>query len=297
MEEHRNNNAPELGKTIAKDFLELIFQKYDGNYSFSIKDLRLEKVQQQQSNIDVLLYLRNTLYKGPNVYIIIEDKTSSGESRKNQLEYYVNRLQKKNHDNVIIPVYFKTGYLSPIKKEELEHRELIVIDTYDIYSIMVKHSSNIQQDVILCSWWEHFYEKYYKNVLAIENLTITEHSTLKKFQAVELKGGLEPLFDEVSNILMKQFEDTWIMKKIKPQGKGQTSLQIMLTKDHWINVDKGVSASINFIMKRNFTFTLVLQIKTEPHYPQNNLTSYEIARLKNVQKMFKNYMNQAGLRN
>jgi hypothetical protein len=54
-------------------------------------------------------------------------------------------------------VYFKTGYLSPEKKEELEQRELVVIDTHDVYQVMSQSSELVREDTILARWWDYFY--------------------------------------------------------------------------------------------------------------------------------------------
>lgn len=289
--------APAPGIKIAQEFLSRILMEYFSTKSIKIENYKLIEVYRQHRDIDILLEVEPAKKDSSNIYIIIEDKTLSGESRKNQLEYYVAKLQKNHPDNIIIPVYFQTGYLLPKKKKELERRDLVIIDTYDIQSVMNSHQSYIQEDVILQSWWEYFYKNHYKNVEAIKNLHITEESRLEDFQGLNIKGAFQPLFNEISGRIMNQFTNMWSMKSIEPQGRGQTSLHIMLTKDDWINFEERISASINFILKRNFDFSLVLQIKTEPYKPKSALTANEIAYLKDVQRMFKAYMKQKGLEN
>lgn len=287
---HMKNDteAPMAGKIVAQEFLERILTKYFSKSSFHIDNYRLINVDRQKWNIDILLELEPIIEGLSNISIIIEDKTSSGESRENQLEYYDMKVKKKRPDNFIILVYFKTGYLSSEKKNELEHRNLIVLNAHEIYDIMYNHHSVISQDMILQSWWEHFYKTHYTNVLNIERFQPFAINYLADIDPEEWpKEALKPIFDKVYHELFPSYQDHWKVKCFKVQGNGQISFHAMLFKHLWRNEELKISASLNFILKSDFRFVLVLQIKPEPYESAKELSLLEEETFKKRKELIK----------
>lgn len=281
------------GRTVAQAFLKHILTKYSSEPSFDIDNYKLINVDRQKWNMDIVLELEPIIEGLCNVSIIIEDKTSSGESREQQLEHYIDKLRHHYPSHVIIPVYFKTGYLSSEKKSELEHRNLIVLNTHEIYDLMNNHHSAISQDMILQSWWEHFYDTHYTNVLNIERFCPLSINCLADIQSKDWpKEALKPIFDRVYHDLFPSYHDHWMVKRFKVQGSGQVSFHAMLFKDLWRDEELKISASLNFILKSDFKFVLVLQIKPEPYESAKELTTLEEETFKKRKELIKDKMRE-----
>lgn len=297
IEKKHANDAPEPGKVIAQKFLERMFAKYQSSLLLSMEDYELECVQRQKWNIDILLELTNTQQGRPNVSIILEDKTSSGESREQQLEHYIGKLHKHLPSNIIIPVYFKTGYISPAKKEELEQREVVVIDTHEVYDIMNQNRKLVREDAILASWWDYFYRDPYTKVRHIEQFDLSSFHHLGEIRKGKWsKEALKPIADAISNHIF-DLEDsdktTWILKRFKVQGSGQISFHTMLSKPAWSNEALNVSASINLIVKDNFQCNLAFQIKPEPYKSARQLSAQQKETFARIKAMIKQEMRSA----
>ncbi|MFX9788013.1 hypothetical protein ABTP22_19295, partial [Acinetobacter baumannii] len=86
----------DIAYKVAKHFLDDILDEFialNSNFVFdNFSGYSVKKIEQQVHNIDILLTLESSI-RTEKIYIIIEDKIHSGESRENQPEYYARKLK------------------------------------------------------------------------------------------------------------------------------------------------------------------------------------------------------------
>src|SRR5690625_1125203 len=172
---------------IAYSIAERLLQKIVSRARKMKPDFQLEnlldyslKIERQVHHIDVLLRFQSQ-DDSEKVYIMIEDKTDSGESRKNQLEHYQKKLRVNASTDFVIPVLFKTGYATKKERENFAQREIIFIGYEDIFNIFSPFIPNLQDDVILHSWWLHFNKNYYKPIKGSKSLSIKDTMSLDQW--------------------------------------------------------------------------------------------------------------------
>jgi len=126
-----NKNLHQLGI----DFLDSLFNKFKNikkpkNYN----QIRIEK---QYKNIDVLCII-NEEYA-----LIIEDKTNT-KNHSNQLEKYLEEIEKSYSKDKILPIYFKTG--------DQSNYDDVMNNGYEIYLrrdfLIVLNSVEFQNDIL-----------------------------------------------------------------------------------------------------------------------------------------------------
>lgn len=106
----------EIGTILLKSFYDLsgvLFNNYD--------DIQISP---QQKKIDILIEVTNGNKK---TAILIEDKIKSGH-HSNQLQRYLEYLKGTNKYDIIIPIYFKTGFQAKLNK--------VVENGYFHYSVL-----------------------------------------------------------------------------------------------------------------------------------------------------------------
>lgn len=146
----RNFKLHQLGLSLLKSFYNL--------HSVSLSDFEDIEIQPQVKKIDILVLVIHGDYK---TAILIEDKIKSS-NHSNQLKRYLEYLNSKNEYDLVIPVYFKTGFQASLER---------VTETgYHHYSIEKFHEilkegkeSGIQNDIFI-DLFEHF-DGLHKNFL------------------------------------------------------------------------------------------------------------------------------------
>jgi hypothetical protein len=263
---------------VANDLLNLIIKKFnEGNSDLPVSDLTDYSlvIDQQVHNIDVLLTFES---KGNSekIYIIIEDKISSGESRKNQPEYYADKLKVKDSKAIIIPVLFKTGYATANEQEKFEDRKVIFIGYHDIYQLFSYYIYEMQENIILSSWWTNFYSKYYAPIELANGYTINPTVTLKELNRI-VKKQLFPetiVFRKISDYLFDDISQGFLTNMYSVQGKGHIDWHFELSKENWLDKEKNIAVSLYFIWD-TYDFSLVVKTSPFQYKPRKKLTDSE----------------------
>lgn len=264
--EHIRLENNDVANKIAKHLLSEILEKFKmKNPEFTGEDFwpySLE-IKQQVHNIDLLLTFESKS-SSEKICVIIEDKTNSGESRKNQPEYYADKLKLKNsHDVIIIPVILKTGYTSKEEQKNFADRNIVFIGYEDLFHIFSNYSSEISENVILNSWWNHFCELYYQPIKQAETYSINPHSTLGALnQLVKDQSYPEEIvFRKLNEYLFQGISEPFLTKTFSVQGKGHIDWHFEIHKQHWSSIEKNIAISVYFIWD---TYNFSLVIKTSP---------------------------------
>lgn len=282
--EHCRLKTNDIVYKVANDLLNLILKKYkDINENFFVSDLSDYSltIDRQVLNIDVLLEFQSANEK---IYIIIEDKTESGESKKNQPESYVEKLRetlkkalgKQATDAVIIPVLFKTGYTSTNKQKEFAKREVIFIGYEDIHQFFSTYKNEMIENIILNSWWLNFYNKYYNPIKFANSYTITPAMTLKDFtKDVKEKEFPEVIaFRKITEYLFADVDNEVLTNTYSVQGKGHIDWHFELKKNNWLNGEKNITVNLYFIWD-TYDFNLVIKTSLLKYKPKKKLTESE----------------------
>ena len=99
----------------------------------------------------------------------IEDKVDT-EAHSNQLkrslDYVINDDQK---ENLIKPVYFKTGYVFDDERESVENDNYSVFEAEDLKKILDCHPDAIRENQILCQYSEYLNDKIQTRAEALKN--------------------------------------------------------------------------------------------------------------------------------
>ena len=74
------------------------------------------------------------------------------------------KLEITEASGKIILVLFKTGYVTEEVQKQYISRDNALIGYEAIYDVFSPSIPYLKEDVILHSWWLHFYEKYYKKI-------------------------------------------------------------------------------------------------------------------------------------
>lgn len=263
--EHIALKTGDIAHHVAKRLLEKMMQKavhfYPQLQQKNVLDEPL-KIERQVKQIDVLLTFESN--QGEKTYIIIEDKTESGESRKNQLEHYQSKLKINPSTDIIIPVLFKTGYTPKHIQANLAERRIVFIGYEDIYEIFNPFRSELGQDVILNSWWRHFYEKFYIPIENAKTLEIDPTMTLTEFTRFIRKSNYPHriLFNKMTDELFHSLPRVFSTKIFPFQGKGHIDWHYQMSKPNWTNEQKKISINIYFVWD---TTQWSCVVKTAPH--------------------------------
>lgn len=271
--EHLKLRTKDVPYIVAKNLLQkMVAKSVEKN-----PDILFEKlldasltIDKQKLNIDVLLTfsLRDSDEK---VYIIIEDKTSSGESRKSQLEHYRKKLEMTEASGKIILVLFKTDYVTEEMEDQYISRDIAFIGYEDIYDVFSPSISYLKEDVILHSWWLHFYDKYYKKIKQSETLLLEDTMTLDEWNDIIKENNYvrRIVFEHLAEYIFRNVSENFLTKTFKSQGKGHIDWHYELTKTKWKH--EKMSVSLFFIKdKRNFSF--VVKTAPVPYRPQNKIS-------------------------
>lgn len=155
---------------LAEQFLIKILDLHGSKKEIPSKKI---KIKQQEDKRDITIYFGEEKEKvSEKLVIFIEDKVDTDE-HDNQIENYVESLNKKGfHLNNIIPVYFKTGYVSNKKKifskkvsiEKKTHN----IDVVNFIDSHIDHVFKTSKNDIVKAWYRHITSLWPKSYYAIE---------------------------------------------------------------------------------------------------------------------------------
>lgn len=264
----KNTSSDESAYKVAKQLLKEILAKFKQLHpGFHIGELTSYslKIEQQVKQIDILLTLESKIDK-EKIYVIIEDKTNSGESRKNQPEYYAKKLVATDAEAVIIPAILKTGYVKPEIQAQYAKRKIVFIGHEDIYGIFSTYVREIESDVILQSWWNHFYETYYVPIEQAKSLQVDPNKPLKLFNRLYRENSFPEsiIFKKITAYLFADLTDRFTTKLFSVQGKGHVDWHYQIKRKYWQSTTMNIAINIYFIWD-TYKFSLVL--KTAPfHY-------------------------------
>lgn len=237
------------------------------NYSLSI--------ERQVHNIDVLLtFAAKTISE--RIYIIIEDKTNSGESRKNQLEHYKKKLNINDETDVVISVLFKTGYATKKERDNFLNRDIVFIGYEDIYDVFSSFSPYLKDDVILNSWWLNFNEKYYTPIESFKSLKINPEMTLKEYNQLVKKNKYPHTlaFKKITEYFFHGLSDYFSINMFPFQGKGHIDWHYEISRQAWKSKKKNITVSIYFIWDL-YKFSLVVKTAPFTYKPLQKLSKEE----------------------
>jgi hypothetical protein len=276
--EHIRLKSNDIAYTVAKHFLEGILDKFTVlKPAFTAKNLfdYTLKIEQQVHHIDILLTFESNI-GSENIYMIIEDKIHSGESRENQPEYYAGILKVKDSGAVIIPVLFKTGFATKEEKRNFEDRKVVFIGYDDIYDIFSNYTHEMKNDVILNSWWANFNEKFYTPIQQAKSLSISPSLTLNVFnQRIRENAFPEMIvFQKVTDYLFHQIAGGFLTNTYSVQGKGHIDWHFELRKPSWTSTEKNIATSVYFIWD-TYNFSLVIKTSPFQYKPFKKLTDDE----------------------
>jgi hypothetical protein len=279
--EHLNNTFQEQSaKAVAEKLLEEIIKRYIKMYSQHEKELsnwhdyQVEIVKKSQAdNIDVLaLFKDNKLNK---FAILIEDKIKANESRKEQIEYYMNKLKEKDEyrNLIIIPVYFKSSYMLQSEKNDFKSRKIVTVNYRDIYNIFSNVPISVTSNVVLFSWWTHFLEKYYtpiKEAKSYVRSTISPSLTLKDLKIHLLRHQQNNIMKEVmfERITSYLFRNSPLSQQMNIEWKpGRTLYEYLIFKKSW-REDEDCHLSFYFAWNYSGTFSFDMKTVTKYTYGQ-----------------------------
>ena len=122
--------------------------------------------QYGKENIDVYFQAK---VDGKKVSFINEDKVDT-EAHSNQLArslcYVINDDQE---EDLIKPVYFKTGYVFDDERESVEKDNYSIFEAEDMKNFLAGHQDAIRQNQILCHYTKYLNEKLEKRAETLAN--------------------------------------------------------------------------------------------------------------------------------
>lgn len=293
--EHINLEDNCLTKQIANKITGMILSKYQLiEKKFSLTELdNIENykvsITKQKDYIDIFL-LFSSAVSDKKFAILIEDKTWSDESKENQVEEYVRKKKAEYPDVMIIPVYFKTGYVSPVIKENFDIKGIVTVDGRDIGQIFEKEGID-RSETILFSWWENFRVNFYDPIEEMLNREIKPTLSIKQTESILAledpnKKHLEEIpFDIVNSYLFDNM-DTFEMVRIKTGKRARTLYEYVYYRDSWSENNKGLNIGIYFTWDKS----IKIDVKTipNPYFPEKKMNPQNLLSYKEKQTVLRN---------
>ncbi|MDF2958582.1 MAG: hypothetical protein K0S39_317 [Paenibacillus sp.] len=246
-------------QTIAIRLLNTIWEKFtklNPSASFTPEPWEQLKlaINTQVHKIDILLTFESQV-TGDKFFIVIEDKTHSGEHRDKQVEYYVEKIRRDNPGSVIIPVFLKTGYIPAIKLEELTQRKLVTILHSDIEKAFSGHVDPKQE--IIQSWWTNFQAAYYNPIMNAQKIDLNQ-SLAGLYKEQFNKLAKEILFDRIAAHVFKDLDDGFVVERNVENAKARVLYEYVVYKPDWIQSTYKIGLYLTWSNE------LTLDIKTIP---------------------------------
>lgn len=254
MEEDR---AP---KRIARKLLDVMIDSYNGLHREPFIAEQWDhynvSIQQQVQQIDILLTFTSKV-SGRQFQVMIEDKTRSGEHGDKQPERYELKLREQNPEMAVLPVFFKTGYMTPAKLEELRERRIVTITYEQIHDAF---EPDIDPDnVVLQSWWDYFLEAYYLPITAALSVPL-EEALADLHDWSQDQTEKEIIFDRLTDYLFRGEALPYISRRNVENGKAQILYEFIFHLPYWHMANKELEINLYFSWYKNLTF----EMKTIP---------------------------------
>lgn len=302
--EHINLKEPSLEKEIAEELLHAIFKKfqfYSPEYiSENLMQSTLQTIETQWKDIDVLLEFKCKNIPEQKLMILIEDKTDSGESRKNQVEYYYNKVGEHYEDALIVPIILKTGYVPQQERKKLDERNIVLISAEDMYNIFQSKHIHLKKNPVIYDWWQNFLELYYKPIQRAEDFPLDSSTILKDIQTFinnnEEDYSEQRIFERLIQYLFANLNKQFSTKLFTIQGKGHIDLHYEVTKDEWKDKEKNIQITIVFVWDKN-SFKLAARIVPYQYQPYKQLNDKDKEDYEKVKKTIKNTIRKKEFEN
>lgn len=302
--EYINFKEPSLEKEIAEELLHTIFRKfqfYNPEYiSGNLMQSTLQTIETQWNDVDVLLEFECKNIPEQKLMILIEDKTYSGESRKNQVEYYYDKVGEHYDEALIIPIILKTGYVPQEERKKLDMRNIVLISTEDIHNILQSKHIHLEENPVIYYWWQNFLECYYKPIQRAEDLCLGSSTTLEDIQTIinqnEGDYSAQRIFERLIQYLFVNLNEQFSTKFFTIQGKGHIDLHYEVTKEDWKDEERNIQITIVFVWDKN-SFKLAARIVPHQYRPYKNLPDKDKEDYEKVKKTLKNTIRKKGFEN
>jgi hypothetical protein len=274
---HVEKRTNDIVEKVGRDFIRNILSQYQAiDPTFDLNGFQDYEIiiDRQIDNIDVLLTLKSELQ---TIFIIIEDKIFSGESRERQPEFYRDQLKKNKVNATIIPVLFKTGYTTIGEQALFKNREVVFLGYNDIHTIFSAYGDKLNEDLLLNDWWLNFIERYYTPIAFAQAYSLDPLLTLKDI-AKQVRDNAYPeriIFQKITDTLLQGIKDVKT-KIFSVQGKGHIDLHFEIFKENWVDHNRNISVSIYFIWD-TYNFSLVIKTAPRPYKPLKKLTVDELS--------------------
>ncbi|MDF9842851.1 MULTISPECIES: hypothetical protein [unclassified Paenibacillus] len=285
---HADSEAESSVRTISRKLLDQIIQNYrelnKNDFAAESWDSYTLTIQQQLKNIDILLTFTSKI-TGGQFQVLIEDKTWSDENRFEQLEHYLAKLKDIHSEMIVIPVFFKTGYVSDKKLNELRNRKIVTVVHRDICTLLKDHID--PQNQILVSWWEYFQETFYLPIQ--EAIDVPLQNVLgSPAQWRSNRLAKEILFDRITDYIFSGSITGLLTQRNVENKKAGILHEYILYVPEWRRPEREFDIGIYFSWGND----LSLDIKTIPSpylvekkMPDIRLSSYRNAQTNVKQKL------------
>lgn len=290
--EHLNELYPEQNaKAVARNFMEIIIKRFldmNPEHEGELSNWRSYSVEidekSQSDNIDIFAYFK---YENENKFaLLIEDKTKANESRNEQVETYLRQKKDETPNLVIIPVYFKSSYLSASKINEFYRRGIVPFSYQDIHNIFSDLEISSTSNIVLHSWWVNFLERFYNPIESINKwvqLNFKDDLTFVQLRESILNQNneyiKEIMFEQICSYL---FKDIPLIKMFNIESKpGRTLYEYLLYKEEW---KQHITCKLSFYFAWNGNGSFSFDMKTIPINPSN-----EIKKHKDKKEEYSNY--------
>ncbi len=297
--EHLKLKFEDIPAKIAQDLLQKIKREFaDLHSEIPLEKLQTYKIvdieQQAQRVIDILLTLESEYYP-EQLLIFIEDKIHSGESRKDQVLVYKEKLKKLHPDAIIIPVLFKSGYTSEQQKQKERERNIVLISYEEIYGVFSKYESELREDAILTSWWDHFLESSYWPIRRAQLFEVDENLTLQEINQIfkEEKHPEKIFFQKVSEYLFGDLRG-FFTQIFKVQGSGHIDWHYQIRKSEWKMHKRNFEFNLYFLWDTR-RFSLVIKTAPIPYRRRRNLSEAERERYFAQKREAVNHFKKSGI--
>ncbi len=166
----------------------------------------------QYNRIDVYFQAK---VDGKKVSFIIEDKVET-EAHGDQLAKYLNAvIQDEHKEDLIKPIYFKTGYVFNNERDDVEENKYSLFEAEDLKKFLAGQQDAIRENQILCYYSEYLNEKIKTRAEAqakwdLDHNHVQWEFMLKLHEALRAEAG--EWQDFVPYGLSEEPEDEWRWK-------------------------------------------------------------------------------------
>ena len=180
-----------------------------------VSDVCTPRLQHQK--IDVYFQAK---VDGKKVSFLIEDKINTRD-HSNQLERYLDSIsQDEEKEDLIKPVYFKTGYVFSDERCTVKKNKYFVFEAEDLKNFLDCHPDAIRENEILHQYSEYLNDKIKKRAEALANWDLNQDYVQWEFM-LKLRYALKDAVGEWKHFVpheLSDFQDEWTWKGL---GRGK----------------------------------------------------------------------------